>query len=489
MIKSMVSKVLQKEMLTFGKAMIANELPAGLKKLLQRESDRDPLIRKQFQITNLNELRAGAQANITDITKSPIHGNHIRDAARRKRLKHWNVLFNKIDDSSKKDKIAKAIEVYQNDELKRKENFNSELKMWRSNINSLDPHTAPKAEPFFVKWFKDDPEKKLQKIQLKQLHNEKKLLLEVSKIDSDIATTVQKMLENGGTSPLRLLSELNDETSSESSLVMEEDVVYIMDFKGDTSASQVQKMKEEISVLLTLPNEQRPTEIILRLHSSGGYVFGYGLAGVELSRIKKAGIKLTICIDEVAASGGYMMACVADQIISSPWSIIGSVGVISGVPNMSERMNKEGLKFYKLTSGKNKNTLDPFTEPTKDGLEHVQKDMDRILKLFSDHVEMNRSEQLTKNGTTIDDIANGDTWQGIDALQLGLVDSLLTSEEYIQDRMNNGANCYAISKISEKDGRSPIQKLMNQNQFFDNSLTNYMNMEHDMDQSSIPMLR
>jgi ClpP class serine protease len=115
--------------------------------------------------------------------------------------------------------------------------------------------------------------------------------------------------------------------------------------------------------------------------------------------------------------------------------------------------------------------------------------MDRILKLFSDHVEMNRSEQLTKNGTTIDDIANGDTWQGIDALQLGLVDSLLTSEEYIQDRMNNGANCYAISKISEKDGRSPIQKLMNQNQFFDNSLTNYMNMEHDMDQSSIPMLR
>merc|ERR1712183_554512 len=125
-------------------------------------------------------------------------------------------------------------------------------------------------------------------------------------------------------------------------------------------------MKEEITAILCLPT--KPDEVIVRLYSPGGTSFGYGLAATELKRLRLKGISLTVSVDEIAASGGYMMAAVADYVVASPWSIIGSVGVLTGIPNAADRLDREGLKFYKLTAGKHKSNIDPFTEPTKEGL-------------------------------------------------------------------------------------------------------------------------
>ena len=166
-----------------------------------------------------------------------------------------------------------------------------------------------------------------------------------------------------------------------------------------------------------------------------------------------------------------MMAVVADTIICSPWSVLGSIGVLSGMPNMSKRLEKEGLKFYKLTAGDNKNTLDPFTTPTEEGLEHVQSNMERILELFANHVDTNRKGLLTKD---ISDIATGDTWQGVDALELGLADVLQTSEQYVNSRMDGGALVYSIEQLTAKEKRGPLQQLLNQGHHEDGFAADFM---------------
>ena len=222
------------------------------------------------------------------------------------------------------------------------------------------------------------------------------------------------------------------------------DTVYVLDFKGDIAASAATAMKAEISAILTLPVDRRPTEVVLRLFSTGGSVFGYGLAESELRRVTRSGIKLTICVDEVAASGGYMMAVAGDQILCSPWAMIGSIGVISGMPNFAELMESKGVKFYKQTAGKNKNTLDPFTKPSEEGLAHSQKVMERTLELFRTHVAEQRGSKLSK---PILEIAQGDVWTGGDALALGLVDVLKTSEDYIFERIHtDGAEVFHLKK-------------------------------------------
>ena len=460
MLKSMVQRVLRNELKSMT-STVAQDLPEGLKALLQGQSDVSPLTRQQFKVECLNDLRDGALANVTDATVNPHSGNTIRHKARRKKLRHWNNFLNEFDES-KRNSIAATLEKFEVQELKRMDLVTSELTSWRTTVTDMNPHVAPKQQPFFVKWFKDSPEKGVAKLLAQQLNNEKELIIDLKKIDTDVASQLNDMLK-GTSSILELMkqdgpkTEMKDEEKDLKDPIP--DIAYVMEFKGDVKASQVMKMKEEISVLLNLNKTDRISEVIVKLHSPGGTVNGYGLAEAELSRIKQAGIKLTVCIDEMAASGGYMMAVVADQIVCSPWSTVGSVGVLFGQPNFANRMDQEGLKFYKLTAGKNKNTLDAFTTPTEEGLAHFQTNMERILSIFSDHVETHRKKQLTK---PISEIATGDTWQGIDALELGLVDVLQTSEAYIHGRMDDGCELYSIEKLSKKQARSPWQKLMNQ---------------------------
>jgi ClpP class serine protease len=133
-----------------------------------------------------------------------------------------------------------------------------------------------------------------------------------------------------------------------------------------------------------------PNEVIMRVTSPGGTVTGYGLASAEMKRLTKAGIKLTVCIDQLAASGGYLMACVADQIFASPYAAIGSIGVVAQQPNFAERLDREGIEFITTTAGKWKRTVTPFSKPSEEDLAKQKEDIKMVYVQFADTVKRNR---------------------------------------------------------------------------------------------------
>lgn len=202
--------------------------------------------------------------------------------------------------------------------------------------------------------------------------------------------------------------------------------VYVLDFDGDIKASATESLRHEITALLTLATDK--DEVVLRLESGGGMVHSYGLASSQLARIRQAGIPLTICIDKVAASGGYMMACIGDKIISAPFAILGSIGVVAQLPNVNRLLKKHDIDFEVLTAGEYKRTLTVFGENTEKGREKFQQDLDITHDLFKNFVA-NYRPQLA-----IDEVATGEVWLGVAALDKQLVDELKTSDEYIGER-------------------------------------------------------
>ena len=202
--------------------------------------------------------------------------------------------------------------------------------------------------------------------------------------------------------------------------------VYVMDFDGDIKASATESMRHEITALLTLATDK--DEVVLRLESGGGMVHSYGLASSQLARIRQAGIPLTICIDKVAASGGYMMACIGNKIISAPFAILGSIGVVAQLPNVNRLLKKHDIDFEVLTAGEYKRTLTVFGENTEKGREKFQEDLDITHDLFKNFVARYRPQ------LAIDEVATGEIWLGMAALDNQLVDELKTSDEYLSER-------------------------------------------------------
>ncbi len=202
--------------------------------------------------------------------------------------------------------------------------------------------------------------------------------------------------------------------------------VYVMDFDGDIKASATESMRHEITALLTLATDK--DEVVLRLESGGGMVHSYGLASSQLARIRQAGIPLTICIDKVAASGGYMMACIGNKIISAPFAILGSIGVVAQLPNVNRLLKKHDIDFEVLTAGEYKRTLTVFGENTEKGREKFQQDLEITHDLFKNFVASYRPQ------LDIDEVATGEVWLGMAALDNQLVDELKTSDEYLSER-------------------------------------------------------
>lgn len=167
---------------------------------------------------------------------------------------------------------------------------------------------------------------------------------------------------------------------------------------------------------------------MLRLESGGGMVHSYGLASSQLARIREAGVPLTVCIDKVAASGGYMMACIGEKIISAPFAILGSIGVVAQLPNVNRLLKKHDIDFEVLTAGEYKRTLTVFGENTEKGREKFQEDLDITHQLFKNFVARYRPQ------LAIDEVATGEIWLGIAALDKQLVDELKTSDEYLAER-------------------------------------------------------
>jgi serine protease SohB len=202
--------------------------------------------------------------------------------------------------------------------------------------------------------------------------------------------------------------------------------VFVLDFDGDIKASATESLRHEITALLSLATPK--DEVVLRLESGGGMVHSYGLASSQLARIRQAGVPLTICIDKVAASGGYMMACIGDKIISAPFAILGSIGVVAQLPNVNKLLKKHDIDFEVLTAGEYKRTLTVFGENTEKGREKFQQDLDITHRLFKNFVSQYRPQ------LAIDEVATGEIWLGVAALDKQLVDELKTSDEYLADR-------------------------------------------------------
>ena len=224
--------------------------------------------------------------------------------------------------------------------------------------------------------------------------------------------------------------------------------IYVIDFSGDIKASQVESLRDEVSAILSIAKEN--DEVILRLESPGGAVNGYGLAASQLQRIRDKNISLTICIDKVAASGGYLMACVANQIVAAPFAIIGSIGVVAQIPNFHRWLKKNDIDVELMTAGEYKRTLTLLAENTEKGRKKFQEELEVIHRSFRDYVLANR------NQLNMEEVATGEHWLAQDAFELRLVDSLKTSDELILDKLNH-FNLYEI-KVRAKE--SIATKLM-----------------------------
>ena len=200
--------------------------------------------------------------------------------------------------------------------------------------------------------------------------------------------------------------------------------VYVLDFKGDTAASAVESLREEITLILATAKVGRD-RVVLRLESPGGMVHGYGLAAAQLVRLRDAGFNLTICVDKVAASGGYMMACIANEIVSAPFAVVGSIGVVAQVPNFNRLLKEHHVDFELYTAGQFKRTVTMFGENTAEGKAKFEEELQQTHELFKHFVEKYRPQ------LNVEKVATGEDWYGKDALELNLVDKLQTSDEYL----------------------------------------------------------
>lgn len=212
--------------------------------------------------------------------------------------------------------------------------------------------------------------------------------------------------------------------------------VFVLQFHGDLAATAVTHLRHEISALLAVAEAGRD-EVVILLESPGGMVHGYGLAASQLARIRDAGLKLTVCVDKVAASGGYLMACIANQLLAAPFAIIGSIGVVAQIPNIHRLLKKNDIDIELMTAGEYKRTLTMLGENTEAGREKFQHDLNETHDLFKGFVQQWRPQvDIARVGT-------GEHWYGQQAIDLQLVDSLRTSDDYLRARAGE-ADLFAL---------------------------------------------
>lgn len=202
--------------------------------------------------------------------------------------------------------------------------------------------------------------------------------------------------------------------------------LFVVNFKGDMQAKAASNLREEVSSIIRLANSN--DEVLVNVESGGGVVHGYGFAASQLDRIRSKGVPLTIAVDKVAASGGYMMACVADKIIAAPFAILGSIGVVAQLPNFSRLLEKHEVDFEIHTAGEHKRTLTMFGKNTDEGREKFVEDLEEAHVLFKDFVAEHRKT------LDIEKVATGEVWFGRQAIELGLIDEVMTSDEYVMNK-------------------------------------------------------
>lgn len=223
--------------------------------------------------------------------------------------------------------------------------------------------------------------------------------------------------------------------------------LYVLNFNGDLRASATDNLREEISVVLSQAEPR--DEVLVRVESPGGLVHGYGLAASQLQRIRTAGVPLTVAVDKVAASGGYMMACVANRILAAPFAVLGSIGVLAQLPNFHRLLKKHDIDFELLTAGEFKRTLTLFGENTEEGRAKFQEELEETHALFKSFVSENRPQ------LDIARVATGEVWYGSQALQEKLVDELQTSDEFIQQSLSE-RDVFELKYVHKKNWQEKL---------------------------------
>ena len=218
--------------------------------------------------------------------------------------------------------------------------------------------------------------------------------------------------------------------------------IYVLDFQGDIRASHVENLREEITSLLTILRPERD-EVVVRVESPGGMVHTYGLAATQLIRLRQAGVQVTVCVDKVAASGGYMIACTANRIVAAPFAIIGSIGVVAQIPNFHRLLKKHDIDYNEYTAGEFKRTVSLLGEITEKGRRKFLDQIEDTHGMFKAFVKQYRPQ------LELEKVATGEYWHGQQALELNLVDELAASDDYLFRRREE-ADIYSVKSPSTK---------------------------------------
>ena len=228
--------------------------------------------------------------------------------------------------------------------------------------------------------------------------------------------------------------------------------LYVITFEGDMQASKVAHLRREITAVLTMVTEH--DEVLVRVESPGGLVPHYGLAASQLHRFRKKGVPLTVAVDKVAASGGYMMAAVANRVLAAPFALVGSIGVVAEMPNLHRLLEKHDVDWDVLTAGEYKRTLTVFGENTEEGRRKFVEELEDTHALFKEFVVEHRPV------LDIDAVATGEAWYGQRALDRKLVDEICTSDEYVTSACSE-RDVFEVRWVEHK---KPIERLLSEAQ-------------------------
>jgi len=223
--------------------------------------------------------------------------------------------------------------------------------------------------------------------------------------------------------------------------------IYVLDFHGDIRASAVENLREEVSAVVAVAGTD--DEVVVRLENAGGTVQDHGLGASQLQRIRDRGIPLTVIVDKVAASGGYMMACIADRVVAAPFAVIGSIGVLAQLPNFHRFLEARGIDFEQITAGKYKRTLSLFGKNTEEDRQKMKEELEEVHGLFKELVGQNRPD------LDVEQIATGEYWYGTRAKEMHLVDEIGSSDDYLM----RAAEDADILSVTYKGRQTIVQRL------------------------------
>jgi serine protease SohB len=224
--------------------------------------------------------------------------------------------------------------------------------------------------------------------------------------------------------------------------------IFVIDFHGDIKATEVASLRETVTGVLMEAGEG--DEVLVRVENAGGMVTEHGLAASQLARIRRRKVGLTVAVDKVAASGGYLMACPADRIIAAPFAVVGSIGVVAQLPNFHRLLERGGVDFELHTAGEYKRTLTLFGENSEAGREKLREQLEETHSLFKDFIHQYRPDlDLAR-------VATGEYWHGTQAMDLGLVDEVITSDDYLMDASAD-ADIFLVAYAVHK---RPLERLI-----------------------------